>query len=92
MYYRIFKDLPWPETENKLATVFGPRTTNGSKCIFYRVFRKWNCSVHGRSKVESKAGCFTVDFLSETGYFEYCSPMVVIDESIARFPWLQACI
>lgn len=80
MYYRVIKELSWPEIEDKFATFFNLRTKDGLTSVYYRIRKNWGMeevlktgpdgSMGDRSKVESKAAHFSREFLNNLGYFD----------------------
>lgn len=79
MYHRIFRELSWPEIEDKFARFFDFRTGDGLTSVYYRIRKNWgmqkvskskSCSVGDRSKVEARARRFSRDFLEKLGCFD----------------------
>jgi hypothetical protein len=80
MYYRVIKELSWPEIEDKFATFFNLRTKDGLTSVYYRIRKNWGMeevlktgpdgSMGDRGKVESKAAHFSREFLTNLGYFD----------------------
>ena len=79
MYYRVVKELSWPEVEDKFATFFNLRTRDGLTSVYYRIRKNWGMEdvlktsrdghIYDRGKVESKAAHFSREFLTNLGYF-----------------------
>jgi hypothetical protein len=80
MYYRVIKELSWPEIEDKFASFFNLRTKDGLTSVYYRIRKKWGMervlktgpdgSTGDRGKVETKAAHFSREFLTNLGYFD----------------------
>lgn len=80
MFYRIIKELSWPEIEDKFAHFFNLRTKDGLTSVYYRIRKTWGMeevlktgpdgSMGDRRKVEDKAAHFSREFLGNLGYFE----------------------
>ena len=80
MFYRIIKELSWPEIEDKFAHFFNLRTKDGLTSVYYRIRKSWGMeevlktgpdgSMGDRRKVEDKAAHFSREFLGNLGYFE----------------------
>ena len=80
MYYRVIKELSWPEIEDKFASFFNLRTKDGLTSVYYRIRKNWGMeevlktgpdgSMGDRGKVESKAAHFSREFLTNLGYFD----------------------
>lgn len=80
MFYRIVKELSWPEIEDNFARFFNLRTKDGLTSVYYRIRKSWGMeevlktgpdgSMGDRRKVDEKAGMFSREFLVNLGYFE----------------------
>ena len=80
MYYRVLKELPWPDIEDKFASFFKLRTKAGLTSVYYRIRKSWGMeevlktgpdgSMSDRGKVETKAAHFSRGFLADLGYFD----------------------
>jgi hypothetical protein len=80
MYYRVIKELSWPEIEDKFATFFNLRIEHGLTSVYYRTRQNWGMdgvlktgldgSMGDRGRVESKAAHFSREFLTKLGYFD----------------------
>lgn len=75
MYYRIIKELSWPEIELAFGKLFDPRTTDGLTSVYYRVRKSWgevskteSTSVNDRNTIELQSVRFSKAFLIELGY------------------------
>jgi hypothetical protein len=77
MYYRIIKELFWPEIKDEYATFFDSRSEDGLISGYYPIRDSWNMgdvlksnpdSVGERSKVEARANHLSRGFLDKLGY------------------------
>jgi len=80
MYYRIVRELSWPEIEVEFASFFSLRTKDALTSVYYRIRNMWGMekvldadltSSGDRKRVESEASRFSRDFLTELGYFDW---------------------
>ena len=79
MYYRIVRELSWPEIEVEFASFFNLRTKDALTSVYYRIRKTRGMekilgtdlrTTSERSKVESEARCFSRDFLMDLNYFD----------------------
>lgn len=79
MYYRIVRELSWPEIEVEFASFFNLRTKDALTSVYYRIRNIWGmekvldadlASSGDRNKVESEASRFSRDFLVDLGYLD----------------------
>jgi hypothetical protein len=84
MYYRVLKELSWPEIRDKFATFFdvSSRTFTGNQLtsLYYRTRKDWgmeealktgdDVNMRDRGTVEGKAAHFDREFLTSLGYFD----------------------
>jgi len=79
MYYRIVRELSWPEIEVEFASFFDLRTKDALTSVYYRIRKMWGMekvlgtdlrTTSERSRVESEASRFSRDFLMDLGYFD----------------------
>jgi hypothetical protein len=79
MYYRIVRELSWPEIKVEFASFFNLRTKDALISVYYRIRKMWGMekilgtdlrTTSERSRVESEASYFSRDFLMDLGYFD----------------------
>jgi hypothetical protein len=79
MYYRIVRELSWPEIEVEFASFFNLRTKDGLTSVYYRIRKIWGMDnvldadsdpMDDCYRVQSEASRFSWDFLKVLGYFD----------------------
>jgi hypothetical protein len=79
MYYRIVRELSWPDIEGEFASFFNLRTKDAFTSAYYRIRKMWGMNkvldteLHSMSdcnRVESEASHFSREFLMDLGYFD----------------------
>jgi hypothetical protein len=79
MYYRMVKQLSWPEIEDKFAQLFYLRSKDGLTSAYYRIRGSWGMEqvLKNQARPEDdlgtigrKAERFSRGFLEYIGYFD----------------------
>jgi hypothetical protein len=79
MYYRMVKQLSWPEIEDKFAQIFYLRSKDGLTSAYYRIRGSWGMEQVLKNQarpeddlgtIERKADRFSRGFLEHIGYFD----------------------
>jgi len=77
MYYRLIRELSWPEIENEYASFFNLRTKDGLTSVYYRIREDWGMKkvlstgtdfISAHDIVRIRASNFSKKFLTDLGY------------------------
>ena len=77
MYYRLIRELSWPEIENEYESFFNLRTKDGLTSVYYRIREDWGMEkvlstgtdfISAHDIVRRRASNFSKKFLTDLGY------------------------